>query len=220
MFKSNDHPRELRDLIGLLEAGMSLPSALATMLDESPHSPMTPVLSVWATRIAEGSAFSRALAQTAMPATLVVAMKAGEQAGDLIGPLRRYCSYVERREAVAAAVRGALAYPAMIIVVGAAVSAFILFFLVPRLSVVYAASQREVPLVSRLLFGFGVWVQGHQPALLAVLCVLAVGLALAWRTGRLAAAMVLIRLALRPETTKFTTSFREGILARLSLVRI
>jgi general secretion pathway protein F len=83
----------------------------------------------------------------------------------------------------------------MLLVVGALVTLFLLGYVVPRFSVVYAASNRELPWMSALLLRFGQLIAQHSAAALVVSA--SVGVLLGWALGQRDARLWLLRQVLR-----------------------
>jgi general secretion pathway protein F len=84
-----------------------------------------------------------------------------------------------RSKAISAAI-----YPAILIVVGSAVTLFLLGFVVPRFATVYEEAGRQVSFLTSLLMGWGRLVARHGDVLLLGLPLAAVAGAAAWRLVR------------------------------------
>lgn len=72
-------------------------------------------------------------------------IQAGEEAGILDSILQRLAAYMEKSEKLKGQVKGALVYPAVIIVVAIIVIAGILVFIIPRFTEFFTSSGKEPP---------------------------------------------------------------------------
>lgn len=80
-------------------------------------------------------------------------IQAGEEAGILDSILGRLAIYLEKSEKIKNQVKGALVYPAVIIVVSAAVISGILIFIIPRFQEFYASGGKEPPALTMFVVG-------------------------------------------------------------------
>jgi general secretion pathway protein F len=133
--------------------------------------------------IHRGEPFSRAVA--AFPQHFsplyIATIKASERTGNVKEALSRYIAYQEELERVKKKVVSASIYPAILVIVGALVLGFLMFYVVPRFATVYE-DMRTLPFFSRLLLGFGSFVGKHGFFLFSAF-ILGVGSA-AWALSR------------------------------------
>lgn len=78
---------------------------------------------------------------------------AGEEAGILDNILGRLATYMEKNEKIKAQVKGAMVYPAVIIVVAMAVIAAILVFIIPKFQEFFNQAGKEPPLLTTMVVG-------------------------------------------------------------------
>jgi general secretion pathway protein F len=166
------------ELMALLKAGLSLPETLDALLEKEARAHVRPVLAAMRTRMFEGQSFSRVLASLpqAFPVLYVTTVRASERSGDLVESLARYVDYHERLDLVRKKVVSACIYPVALLLLGGLVVLFLLGYVVPRFSVIYAESGRDLPWMSLLLLRWGQGMQAHGAAIGAALlaaCVLA-----------------------------------------------
>ena len=164
------------ELMALLKAGLSLPKTLDALLEKEARAHVRPVLATMRTRMFEGQSFSRVLASLpqAFPALYVTTVRASERSGDLVESLARYVDYHERLDLVRKKVVSASIYPVALLLLGGLVVLFLLGYVVPRFSVIYAESGRDLPWMSLLLLRWGQGMQAHGTAIGAALLVAAV----------------------------------------------
>lgn len=103
-----------------------------------------------------GTAFSKAISQyPEVFSTFFVAMiKSGELSGKLSEVLDYLAEHLEKEYHLAAKMKGALVYPALIVFVVFIVLGLMVFFVIPQLSQVLTASNVVLPLITRIVIGF------------------------------------------------------------------
>lgn len=177
-----------QELLALLSAGLSLIEGLETLAEKEHASDAGGVLRQLLDCLYQGMPLSEALQRQprAFPALFVATVRASEKTGDLGEALGRYVAYETQFDNVRKKVVTASVYPLLLIGVGGLVVIFLLVYVVPRFSQVFADSRAELPLASRLLMQWGTLIEAHGTEVL-----LAVGLGLA------AAVALLARPAMR-----------------------
>ncbi|MBV8272082.1 MAG: type II secretion system F family protein [Cupriavidus sp.] len=154
-----------QELSALLRAGLSLIESIEALRDKTSataESETRTVLDHLLDGLLQGLPLSRVLTGlTAQFSPLYVATVASaERTGHLADALARYHHYEARLAAVRRKVASALIYPAVVIAVGMGIMAFLLFFVIPRFSQVYA-SMRELPPAAQWLLWWGQTVEAH-----------------------------------------------------------
>jgi general secretion pathway protein F len=160
-----------QELLALLDAGLNLNEALTTLHTKERQPAAREVLASVLRLLREGRSFSDALALSPQhfPDVYVATVRASERTGDMPKALSRYIAYQLQFESVRKKLVSAAIYPAMLLVVGGLVTLFLLGYVVPRFSVVYESSGRDLPWMSAALLQFGKWVAAHsQLALLSL----------------------------------------------------
>lgn len=160
-----------QELVALLRAGLTLPETIDVMVEKETRPEARRVLTSIRDRLREGQSFSQALEQLprTFPSLFVATARASERTGDLAEALSRYIGYHERLDAVRKKVVSASIYPAVLMVVGGIVMLFLLGYVVPRFSLIYAETGRDLPLLSRVLLDWGRLINEHGFAALGVL---------------------------------------------------
>jgi general secretion pathway protein F len=158
----------VQELQALLAAGLSVVEALETLIEKDPLPQRRAVLARLAQHLREGQRLSAAMRQQSavFPPLFVGVVQAAENTSDLPRALSRYIEYEARLEAVRHQVVSAAIYPAILLVVGGAVSLFLLGYVVPRFASVYQSSGRELPWASQLLMAWGQFAGEHAAWLL------------------------------------------------------
>lgn len=186
------------ELLALLDAGLNLTEALATLLakERQPHAQS--VLSTLLHQLREGKNFSDVLALQPQdfPAVYVATVRASERTGDLSKALSRYVAYQVQFETLRKKLISTAIYPAVLLVVGSFVTLFLLGYVVPKFSAVYESSGREMPWLSTVLLALGRHIYQNGPLVLTALVAL-VGAMVVWLRqprGRMALLNTLLKL--------------------------
>jgi general secretion pathway protein F len=215
-----------QQLATLFEAGMPLDRALAILEELAPNARTKTIVSDVLRSVRGGASLSDALAKhhpRPFSRLYINMVRAGEKGGVLDVTLRRLAEFLEARAQFRDAIATALAYPLVITLVGSAAIVFLLTFVIPRFSSIFADLGQAIPLPTQILMGISDVVQGYWWA--AVIAVF--GGVLAWRVwtgtpeGRLAWDQTILRLpiagalTLKVETARFArtlgTMLRSGV---------
>jgi len=163
------------ELKALLEAGLTLVESFEALLEKEASPLSRTILERLCADLREGLRFSAALAhQPAVFSPLYVGIvRAAEGTSDLPRTLARYIDHQTRLDSVRSRMISAAIYPAILLVVGAAVTLFLMAYVVPRFAGVYQGSGRALPWLSQLLLDWGEFAGQHAGAVLGVLVALA-----------------------------------------------
>ena len=163
-----------QELLALLEAGLNLTEALATLQAKERQTRSREILSRILLGVREGRNYSDVLDMLPehFPAVYVATVRASERTGDLPQSLRRYIAYQQQFDTLRKKLVSAAIYPVMLMIVGAFVALFLLGYVVPKFSAVYESSGRDMPWMSTVLLGFGKTIHAHGIWVLAGLVVL------------------------------------------------
>jgi general secretion pathway protein F len=157
-----------RQLSSLLGAGVQLVDALGALGEQASRPAVKQMLSQIRERVREGSSLADALAAHAdVFSELYIGMvRAGEHAGALETVLDRLAEYSERQAEFMAKVRGALTYPAIMMLLGAAIMAFLVGYVVPQVATIFESTRVALPLATRVLIALAAFVTTYWLALL------------------------------------------------------
>jgi general secretion pathway protein F len=175
-----------QELHALLDAGLSVIEALEVLTDKENAPGRRLVLERLASHLRQGMRLSAAMQQQAalFPPLLVGVVQAAEGTSNLPEALARYIGYENRVDQVRHKIVGASIYPAILLVVGGAVTLFLLGYVVPRFASVYQGSGRTLPWASELLLGWGRALHAHGLAAGTVVAAAAAAAGL-WTRARL-----------------------------------
>lgn len=144
-----------RELATMLKAGISITEAV-DILAESPNKSLRKIMQEVSSSLQNGFPLSVALAghPKNFPQVEVGVVKAGEATGKLSNVLFELAVSTARSAEFIGRVRGAMIYPAFIIVVLIVVGAIILTKVIPPIKEIFASTDSELPLSTRILLGF------------------------------------------------------------------
>ncbi|AYM78386.1 type II secretion system F family protein [Janthinobacterium agaricidamnosum] len=165
-----------QELLALLEAGLNLGEAMATLHNKETRPGARSTLAAIVLTLQQGQSFSDTLADfpDIFPDIYIATVHAAERSGNLPEALARFVAYQLQFDAIRKKLISAAIYPCMLLVVGGLVTLFLLGYVVPKFSVVYESSGREIPWMSQMLLGFGQTLAAH-PLLCAGALAAAVG---------------------------------------------
>ena len=166
-----------RQFSTLVSSGLTLESSLGALSEQSEDQKLRGILSGVRDRISEGSSLHAALGEhPAVFSGLYVNMvRAGETSGTLDVVLGRLADFLEKQTELVSKVRGAMIYPAVMFAVGAAVLVFMMTFVIPRVSDIFASSGKALPPVTVAL----IWASDFLRQNFALLLLFAAGAAFA-----------------------------------------
>jgi type II secretory pathway component PulF len=142
-----------RQLSSLIKSGVPILRALMIISDQTVNARFREFLSSAEEDIKNGKPLSGVLAAypRLFPPLYVAMVRAGEDSGQLHETLLRISDYRRRQEEVVSKVRSAMAYPALMGLTGVGTVAFMLTFVIPRLTGLFEGMGGELPAPTRIL---------------------------------------------------------------------
>jgi type IV pilus assembly protein PilC len=155
-------------MLVLIRSGLPILQVLDTLVDRMEAGKLFNTLQEIRTDVKGGNSLSGAFGRfpKMFPQLYVASLQAGEQSGDLPVTLARYIEYQKRVEAIKAKVRSATFYPALLAVAVTVVLGFLLLFVIPSFTQVYADANVQLPFLTRMVIalanglvaGLPIWV--------------------------------------------------------------
>ncbi len=147
----------------MLETGVPLVEALDAFCRQTPSPAFRQVLEVMRDDIQSGEPISAAMSRwpRVFQPMIVSLMKASEASGTMAMMLGRVGDYLAKERRTARQMRGALAYPAFMMVIGFSLTLFLMIFVLPRFSALYASRGASLPKPTRILMAVSNFLQ-HQ----------------------------------------------------------
>ncbi len=171
----------VNEIATLLEAGVPLAEAVGTLAEAQGEDHfLTAVLRA----IRGGSSFSTALAESSvrLPEYVLQLVRAGESTGKLAAALRAASSHLDAELQFAQDAKNALLYPMVLIGSGILATLVMFVFVVPRFAAVLDNPKADLPFVSKMVLGAGLWLTQHQ--VLVGIAVLLLITLIVWAWGR------------------------------------
>lgn len=159
-----------QELSTLLNAGLPLNRSLQIVTDISDSEKVRAIVGNLLEVIEGGGSFSGALAQrdNKFPEIYINMVKAGEEGGVLPQVLERLSEYIEASIELRNDVINTLIYPVVLTLVGGCSLIFILIFVIPRFSAIFADMGASLPLTASLIIGAGQFLQTYWWVLLGI----------------------------------------------------
>lgn len=144
-----------QELLVLLRSGLPILHILDTQIEQMEAGTFRDAISEIREDIRGGSGLSESFAKypRMFPPLYIAAMKAGEKTGDIPETLTRYLEYQKRVEDIRTKVQSASFYPLLLTIAAAVVVVFLMLFVVPRFTEIYADANVELPLMTQILIG-------------------------------------------------------------------
>lgn len=152
-----------QELLALLEAGLNLSEAITTLHNKESRPHVKATIGAILQTLQQGKSLSDTLATfpAIFPEIYVATVHAAERSGSLPEALGRFVAYQLQFDAIRKKLISAAIYPVMLLVVGTLVTLFLLGYVVPKFSVVYESSGRDIPWMSQMLLAFGQKLAAH-----------------------------------------------------------
>jgi len=143
-----------QQLSALLRAGIPILQAIGLLKTRSATANLRAVLVDVEDKIKNGIPLSEAFESQGMfPRIYTASILAGERSGALDDVLARFVTYLKRSVGVSRKLRGALAYPAFLLLASTMMVAFLTLYIVPRMSDLFKslAANRTLPTVTLIV---------------------------------------------------------------------
>lgn len=143
----------IRELATFVNADVPLLEGLDVLRQQEQNPAFKSILDELHNQVQKGDSFSKALGRhpKIFPPLLVSMVRVGETGGMLGDVLEQMAVWMERDEDVRGEIRGALAYPMMIILFGIISVFLLLTFVLPRITKIFDDVHAKLPLPTRVL---------------------------------------------------------------------
>ncbi len=150
----NDIVNFTRQLSTMLSAGLSLADALEILQTQS-SSALSQVIHQVLSDVQGGVTFGQALSHhpKVFDRVYISLIRSGEAAGSLDKVLSRLADDLEKKREFNSKIRGALVYPAIVILAMIMVAMVMIMVVIPKLSVLYESFNSQLPMSTQILIG-------------------------------------------------------------------
>ncbi len=203
--------RQLSTLIG---AGVPIVQGLTILLEQIENPAFKKVIASVREDIESGTSITEALSHhpTVFSDLYVNMVRSGELGGILDVILERLSAYLESAAALRGKIKSAMVYPAVIVLVAAGVTAFLLIVVVPTFVKIFEQAGARLPLPTQMLLAFSNFLRRYIIFVIIGLIAFVVGLRQYYKTE--AGSMYIDRLLLR--LPLFGTLLRKVAVAKFT----
>ncbi len=173
---AGDRALAVRQLSGLIDGGVTLPNALASVAANTGVASVAVELTAVHAALTSGEPIATAFdrAPKLLPNVERQVVVAGAEAGDLARVLSRLADYFEERDALRGKLIGALVYPALVGIVALGVIVALLVFVMPQIVAAFAQTKQALPWLTRTLLALATFMRGYGLWLVLLLAALLV----------------------------------------------
>lgn len=143
----------LRQLATLIGAGLPLAQSLRTVLEQTENKKMQRVVEEIIGEVEGGHTLSDAFGKhpEIFDKIVIALVSAGEASGTLDDALKRIAAQKEKDAAMMSKIRGAMIYPAIVLVVIVGVMIFMLLTVVTQVAKLYSDMHKELPMLTAIM---------------------------------------------------------------------
>ncbi len=144
-----------RQMSDLISSGIPLVKALEVVGSQTVNPTLTKTIEMIANDVSSGDTLAEALGKHPrfFNALTVAMVRAGETGGMLESVLQRLADFAENEEETRSKIKSALAYPAVMVVVGAGAIAVLITVVIPKIVGIFRDMDQVLPLPTRILLG-------------------------------------------------------------------
>ncbi|WP_437676219.1 type II secretion system inner membrane protein GspF [Sorangium sp. So ce131] len=152
---SSDIAVMTRQLATLIGAGIPLFESLNALIEQVEKESLKKVLTQVREQVREGTSFAKALEghPSVFPPLYVSMVRAGEASGTLEGVLTRLTTFMENQAKLVGKVTAALAYPALMALIGIGLISVLMIAVVPNVTGIFASMDQALPWYTAALIG-------------------------------------------------------------------
>ena len=152
-----------RNLAVMIKAGLSLNQALEVLAQQTKSPKFKKIITQIGINIQQGATFSSSLAKhpNVFNDLYVNMIKIGETSGNLNEILKNLAEQMKKDHQLISRVRGAMIYPAVIIVAMIGIGILMMIMVVPKLTEVFIEMDIELPISTRIIIGLSNFLQNN-----------------------------------------------------------
>ncbi len=160
-----------RQLATLIGAGIPLFESLNALIEQVEKESLKRALTQVREQVREGTSFAKALEghPTVFPPLYVSMVRAGEASGTLEGVLLRLTVFMENQAKLVGKVTAALAYPALMAIIGMGLISVLMIAVVPNVKDIFASMDQTLPWYTSALIGTSAFASSYWWLVLIVM---------------------------------------------------
>lgn len=153
----------LRQLATLLKSGLPLEDCLKLMTEQSENEQLRQLVASWRVDLREGQSLSQSMRRSnfIVPDNLIATVSVGEETGHLAQVLDRMATELEVSLENRSAIRGAMVYPIVVLVVSAAVLTILLTVAVPKIVTIFSSTNQTLPILTIIVIALSEYLQDY-----------------------------------------------------------
>jgi type IV pilus assembly protein PilC len=165
------------ELSVMIKAGISVRDAVAGIAEQADKPKFRSIVEQIREDVESGKPFSEALARhpKVFNPLYVNMVRASEMSGSFGHMLERISGYLRQQLETRSMVRGAMIYPAIIGVMAVATTIFLLTFVLPRFSTIFAGKEAVLPAPTRILLAISAFIRHYWYVVVGALAGLGAG---------------------------------------------
>jgi len=156
----------------MIRAGISLQDSLESIAEQNDNEKFKTIIIDLKEHIEEGSSFSQALAEHPQVfSNLYINMvAAAEVSGSLSQMMQKLAAYLDSEAETRSQVKSAMVYPIIIAVMAVAVTVFLLCFVLPRFTAIFAGKEHLLPKPTVILMATSVFLRNYWFFIVPAVC--------------------------------------------------
>ncbi|UCF43262.1 MAG: type II secretion system F family protein [Planctomycetota bacterium] len=161
--KNKDILHFTNQLAVMVRAGISLQDSLESIAEQVQNLKFKAIIVDLKNQIEAGQSFSQALAQhSQIFSNLYINMvAAAEASGSLSDMLQKLVEYLDQEAETRSQIKGAMVYPIIIAVMAVGVTIFLLCFVLPRFTAIFAGKEHLLPRPTKILMASSAFLRGY-----------------------------------------------------------
>jgi type IV pilus assembly protein PilC len=147
----------------MVRAGISLQNSLESIAEQVQNQKFKAVIVDLKNQIEAGQSFSQALAQhSQIFSNLYINMvAAAEASGSMSDMLQKLAEYLDQEAETRSQIRGAMIYPIIIAIMAVGVTIFLLCWVLPRFTAIFAGKEHLLPRPTKMLMASSAFLRGY-----------------------------------------------------------
>jgi type IV pilus assembly protein PilC len=152
----------------MVRAGISIQDSLELIAAQLENRKFVAIIADLKDKIEAGRSFSQALAEhPKVFSNLYINMvAAAEASGSLSSMLQKLAEYLDQEAETRSQIKGAMVYPIIIAVMAVLVTIFLLCFVLPRFTAIFAGKEHLLPMPTKILMASSIFLRSYWPFIL------------------------------------------------------
>lgn len=153
-----------RQFVSIVSAGIPIYAALTMLASQTQNVRLKKAILDTHSQIEKGESLSDALrlhSPDIFPAMMINMVAAGEASGNLEKAFARLADHFEKGSRIRGAVKKAMVYPTIVLVVVIAVVALMMVMVIPSFTSVFVDMDMELPWITKIVMSFSDWMVLH-----------------------------------------------------------